>query len=179
MIILLMSLLLAPRPAEAAAFRCSIPELRQSPDYMWPLPYIERFVDSSEVIVRARAVGAGPRVDSHPMITSDGSSVRFAVVQVLRGDTALREIVFGGRLVEHDDFSTMPVPRRTTRPGGQHGNCFATDYTTGAEYLLLLRRQAGVLTPYWEGLAPLNEQLRGPDDPWLGWVRSRLEPAGR
>jgi hypothetical protein len=45
-------------------------------------------------------------------------------------------------------------------------------YRRGAEYLLLLtREQAGELTPYWSPLAPTNEQVSGPDDPWIQWVK--------
>jgi predicted metal-dependent phosphoesterase TrpH len=31
-------------------------------------------------------------------------------------------------------------------------------------------------TPYWAALAPVNEQVRGSDDRWVGWVRSRASP---
>jgi hypothetical protein len=32
------------------------------------------------------------------------------------------------------------------------------------------------LTPYWEALAPTNEQVHRPYDPWVVWVRRRLTP---
>jgi hypothetical protein len=87
-------------------------------------------------------------------------------------------ISFSGVLVEQEDLRDGPIPYQMVRPAGQRGNCFATEYRPGAEYLLLLSRsdRAG-LTPYWAPLAPLNEQIRGPDDPWVAWVREQLEDA--
>jgi hypothetical protein len=30
------------------------------------------------------------------------------------------------------------------------------------------------LSIQWAALAPLNEQVRGHDDPWVNWVRERV-----
>ena len=59
---------------------------------------------------------------------------------------------------------------------GLDGPCFAYEYRLGAEYLFLLNRVDGsdVLTPYWIALGPTNEQIRGPEDPWVRWVREQL-----
>jgi hypothetical protein len=35
-----------------------------------------------------------------------------------------------------------------------------------------LRTKSGSYTARWNPLEPLNEQVRGEDDPWLGWVRA-------
>jgi hypothetical protein len=36
---------------------------------------------------------------------------------------------------------------------------------------------APAFTPYWEALAPTNEQVQGPDDRWSKWVRQRVQSA--
>ena len=54
--------------------------------------------------------------------------------------------------------------------------------SAGCRVLLLLKVASqpvfgppGQLTPYWRALAPTNEQVFGPDDPWESWVRRQLE----
>ncbi len=77
-------------------------------------------------------------------------------------------------------FAGRPVPYDFIRPGGRHGNCVALEYRQGAEYLLLLKRSSNqaalpdTLTPYWAALAPTNEQVFGPADPWVAWVRKTV-----
>ena len=39
---------------------------------------------------------------------------------------------------------------------------------------MFLKLSKGTMTPYWQSLAPTNEQVRGPDDPWVAWVRKEL-----
>jgi hypothetical protein len=75
--------------------------------------------------------------------------------------------------VDSDDFNDRPVPYDWVRSSGTSGSCFAFDYREGAEYLLFLRSIGGVLTPYWAPLAPTNEQVTGPEDPWVIWTRNR------
>jgi len=100
--------------------------------------------------------------------------ITFEVLERLRGADSLTFVVFEGELATRDDFNTGSVPYVSVRSSGQRGSCFAMDYRFGAEYLLLLRVEEGVLSPYWWPLAPLNEQVRGPDDPWVVWVRNRM-----
>jgi hypothetical protein len=100
--------------------------------------------------------------------------VRFKAIELIRQDTTLDEFVVYGDLENIDDYNSRPVPYQLVRSGGQHGNCRATQYRVGAEYLFLLKHVDGTLTPYWQGLAPMNEQLRGPADPWLAWVKARV-----
>jgi hypothetical protein len=39
----------------------------------------------------------------------------------------------------------------------------------------MLRRDGwNRFTPYWAPLLPVNEQIRGRDDPWLLWVRREI-----
>jgi hypothetical protein len=89
-------------------------------------------------------------------------------------------LLIEGRLVAGDDFNDQPPPYTFVRPAGRHGGCYASEYQTGAQFLLILKFHGdGSLTPYWEGLAPTNEQLHGPDDPWLKVVRTFATAAAR
>ena len=154
--------------------RCSIGELRNNPEgYFWPLSNIRSFIGDAELIVRARAVGVGP-AQPLQMLGRPDASIQFNVLEVLRGDRSATQLFVPGDSTSLDDFNGTAVPYRMVRAGGQHGNCFATAYKIGAEYLLLLRRKNGVFNPYWAPLAPLNEQVTGRDDPWVDWVRQQI-----
>ena len=141
---------------------CSIGELRQSPGYRWRVERIEELVDSASRIVRAKAVTVDLLV----------RTVTFQPVEWIRGARA-PTVSLPGIAVERDDLNGGPVPYQIVRSAGQRGDCFAQEYRLGAEYLLLLRDQAGRNAIQWWPLAPVNEQLRGDDDPWLAWVRRR------
>jgi hypothetical protein len=149
-------------------------ELRETPGYRYRVERIREFIDSATIIVRAVAIG--PEAYS-PLTERPGpvTGVSFAVTERLRGTGIADRFVLPGMLVENDDFNPGPVPYTIVRRAGQRGDCFAREYRMGAEYLLILREShRGVLTPYWRPLAPFNEQLRGPDDPWLLWVRQQV-----
>ena len=154
--------------------RCSVGELRRSSEYKWSPERIADVVDSAQVIVLAEAVGS----DRVPITRGDSTSwwpgVRFAIVQALRGHAPV-ELVLLGDTASRDDFNPEPVPYRIVRRSGQRGNCYAWEYKIGARYLLLLREHRGVLTAQWWPLAPLNEQVRDDLDPWVQWVRQRVE----
>ena len=79
-----------------------------------------------------------------------------------------------GELTEENDPNDRPAPYDFVRPDGRSGNCYAFHYKRGAEYLLLCRIRNGALTPHWASLGATNEQLFGPDDSWLAWVREQL-----
>lgn len=148
---------------------CSVRELRESPGYAWSPQRIAQMVDSATEIVRARAVSA----DSLAHI------VTFEPLEWIRRATAdTARIKLYGRAVARDDFNPMAVPYRMVRPAGQRGDCFATEYRLGADYLLLLSHYPPPGRIQWWPLAPVNEQLRGEDDPWLAWVRARAESRG-
>ncbi|MBC7788776.1 MAG: hypothetical protein H7Z74_02415 [Anaerolineae bacterium] len=152
---------------------CSVRELRNSAGYRWTVERIGEFVDRAAVIVRAKAIAP----DSLPLARQDSvrwlSAVRFEVLQSIRDSVPRGQLVLWGRLVEADDFNRMAVPYQMVRPGGQGGDCYASEYKLGAEYLLLLSLDARGLNVRWMPLAPLNEQVRGADDPWVQWVRGR------
>lgn len=151
------------------AGRCSI----ESTDGSQWRPSVARtitLVHRAEFIVLATAI----RVDTlvYPNRTR-APAVAFRVTEVLAGGDSLPpELVFSGYSSDEDDFNSATVPYATVRPSGQRGSCFALAYRLEATYLFLLRRDSDLLTPYWAPLAPVNEQVRGPDDPWVTWVRA-------
>jgi hypothetical protein len=167
-------------PTDATPARCSVGPLRDNPEgYFWPLANIQEFVARSELIVRARATERLPwhAADSSIMLVPPNPlSIAFEVLEVLKGDSTVVRIGVAGDTLSHDDFNhTTTVPYRTVRPNGQRGMCVAMYYKLGGEFLLLLARDTrGRLTPYWAPLAPLNEQVRGKDDPWVVWVRAQI-----
>jgi hypothetical protein len=103
---------------------------------------------------------------------------------LVRVDAKLREpldaplsdtLQIGGFETGHDDFNSDTVPYIRVRSQGLLGGCVASTYVLDRQYLLLLRREHGELTPYWAALEPVNEQVRGFDDPWVQWVRRAVQ----
>jgi hypothetical protein len=167
-------------PESAAREACSVRELRNSLGYRYRVERIEDFVDSATLIVRARAerldslVLNRPASATRPETSYTVPAVRFTVLEMLRGNMPDTGLALVGTLVERDDFNPLPVPYQMVRMAGQRGDCFASEYRAGGEYLLMLRDGWYGPTTRWAALAPLNEQIRGPEDPWLEWVRARL-----
>lgn len=100
--------------------------------------------------------------------------IEFEVIEILKGPTLSVPVRIPGTLVTQNDFSDQAIPYTFVRRGGRSGNCFAFGYRQGAEYLLFLRPGRDSLTPYWAPLAPINEQVRNAQDPWMAWVRRQL-----
>jgi len=107
------------------------------------------------------------------------------VIETVKGQ-CIQELILPGYLVCADDFSDnpylvctddfndKPAPYTFVRPGGRTGSCFANTYRRDAQYLLFLKKpKAGEFTVNWTALAPVNEQLRSGEDPWLVWVREQ------
>lgn len=93
----------------------------------------------------------------------------------LSGGRPVPELILPGYLSERDDFKDRAVPYDFVRPGGRAGICFAGNYRTGAQFLLVLKKDSsGELTVNWYGLGPVNEQLHSDDDPWLLWIRDEV-----
>ena len=108
-------------------------------------------------------------------------SIRFDIKKVLKGEPSMKQLNVRGELTDKDDFNEGTVPYTSIRPSGKSGSCFAYSYKNGASYLLFLKEQKGSdehkpkeLSPYWTPLAPVNEQLKSMDDPWLEWVESAI-----
>ena len=130
------------------------------------------WVREADVIVRARAIEETPLP---ARVLGMSSQVRFEIVETLKGRASQDSLTFPGRLTEVDDSNDTAGSAKWVRRGGRAGSCFADSYRRGAEFLLMLRRgQDGALTPYWASLGATNEQLFGPDDEWLAWVRRQL-----
>ena len=102
--------------------------------------------------------------------------VDFEVVEIVKGWISGPVISFKGHIVSRDDFNDVSMPYGFVRPGGRSGNCFALNYRLGSHYLLFLSEavEGEGLTPYWSPLAPVNEQITGPRDSWLLWVKLRM-----
>jgi hypothetical protein len=130
-------------------------------------------VRRADVIVRARAIDTvtEPAMSplDHPVTT-----VRFLVLEQVKGDERLFNLSVRGSLIADPDFNDGPVPYGLVRSHGRGGSCFAKTYQRGGEYLMILERTQGELTPYWLALSPTNEQIRGADDPWAVWVRRHV-----
>jgi hypothetical protein len=143
-----------------------------------PVSNVE-MVKEADVIVRAIAERY-EIVPRNPDVRTTGipdSTVHFRVLEVIRGD-AQTKLTLPGYLSDKDDFNDQPSPYNFVRPGGRAGSCIANTYRSGAQFLLLLRKQpSGELTVYWYGLGPVNEQLHSTNDPWLLWVREEAQKA--
>ena len=163
------------------AWMCSFGESPDRP-HISSLEWVRSLVHNAQLIVRARAVRYGQ--GDHYLVPPDAAgmggarTVEFQVLENLtprRGVPTTSTLYIGGYLTSHDDFNRGTVPYLQVRTDGQRGSCFASQYRRGGEFLLLLQvRPSGYYTPYWSILAPLNEQIRGADDPWVQWVRRQL-----
>jgi hypothetical protein len=128
----------------------------------------QEIVRTADVIVRATA---GEYVSSP---VHGRGPIRFHVVEVIRGNALPAELALPGELVFEDDFNARTVPYDAVRPNGLRGTCYAWQYRTGEQYLLMLKHNSNGLTAQWYALAPVNEQLHSSDDPWLLWVRAQV-----
>ena len=170
--------------ASRSAHACSVIEKPGAP-HIGTLAYVRSLIPQAELVVRARALryGEGQHYLVPPDATALGEAraIEFEVLEVLRPDVGrelLRTLYIGGRLTDSDDFNPGPVPYLNVRREGQRGSCTASAYRIGGEFLLLLRRaRSGYYTPYWAILAPVNEQVRGADDPWIRWIKQQLTAA--
>jgi hypothetical protein len=105
--------------------------------------------------------------------------LEFRVTEVLKGEERPLLLHIPGYLTDSDDFNLNRVPYKRPRPDTYDGMCRAYRYRRGGEFLLLLLRTDGAgFTPYWNVTGPTNEQLRGPGDRWLRWVRRQVANAG-
>lgn len=150
-----------------------------------PDDHVKTMVRDADAVVRgvASRMATSDELESLGLAKRPGvivvgptTAVAFDVVEVLKGDAVPNPLVIAGSLSEHDDFNADPVPYIHGRTDGQAGPCFANTYRKGAEFLFILNRTDGRrFSPYFRfPLMPVNEQLHGPDDPWLAWVRANL-----
>lgn len=131
----------------------------------------QELVQEADGIYHVRA--AAYRLAPEPGRAARSPEVRFDVIAVVKGPE-LATLHLSGVLVDKDDYNEQPVPYDFVRSAGRHGNCFATQYRKGGEFLLLLKSG----TPHWSPLAPTNEQIRGESDAWLAWVKDAVARKG-
>jgi hypothetical protein len=164
--------------AASPAFPCNTPNK----------PPPESLVERASLIVHGKAErqfvvpGTAGVIELGGFILSfpDETQVVFKVLRVLKGSLASdATITLTGHLESSDDWNDRPVPYDFVRRGGRQGNCYAFGYRQDGEYLLFLNPGS---TPgetawiaHWAALSPTNEQLRGPDDPWLKWVVQQIK----
>lgn len=138
-----------------------------------PFSFDELF--AADVIVRATAVKYAIEPDPNTRTTGEPeSTIVFKVEEVLKGESLAQSVVLHGYLSDRDDFNDIEAPYKFVRPNGRAGSCFANTYKEGAQFLLFLKKKGDVLTPDISALGPTNEQLRGPEDAWLRWVKEYL-----
>jgi hypothetical protein len=136
---------------------------------------IEGMLKGTDVIVRAIAGEYElPAIGERFRHGFQLGTIRFTVVETLKGQATSGVVVLPGVLTERDDFNDHEPPSRFVRPEGRHGDCGATAYRRGAEFLLFLQQHDGRHRIFPEALGPVNEQLRGPEDAWRKWVKAML-----
>jgi hypothetical protein len=158
------ALVLAFALGRADAMACS-PDHIDSP---------QQLVARADAIYRLRPESGAEslKVDPQRFYPWPNSQIRFRVVGVVKGP-ALSSIVLPGSFAKMRDPNDHPPPYRFVRPGGRGGNCYATSYLKGQEYLVFLKGKSA----YWSPLAPTGEEISGPKDPWLVWVLKHAHPA--
>jgi hypothetical protein len=143
-----------------------------------PFSFDELF--AGDVIVRVTAVKY--IIEPTPLLRTTGvpeSTVEFKVEETLKGEGVGESLRLNGYLSNKDDFNETPVPYKFVRPNGRAGSCFANTYKQGAQFLLFLKKTGKGYTSNISALGPTNEQLRSETDPWLMWVKVRLNPCGK
>ena len=130
-------------------------------------------VKNSDVIVRVRALAVTDAPTPSSILLGVTSLVHLGVLEQLKGET-LFSLTVTGTLSDRADMNDKPVPYVVVRGGGLGGGCHAYNYQHGGEYLLLLKKVDGKLTPYWAPRGATNEQINGEHDPWVAWVRRQL-----
>lgn len=167
-------------PAVEGPERCSVSSLRDNPDgYHWPVERVEAFVASAEHIVQVTALWETPDSLAVRDTVIEWPRTTFRIDEQMKGELDGSTLQLRGRVVEEDDFNPNPVPYQIVRPSGQRGMCYTDEYREGGRYLLMLVRGDGELTHRIAPLAPTNEQIRGPGDPWVEWVREQISEGGR
>lgn len=144
-----------------------------------PFSFKELFV--ADAIVRVTAVKyiASPKDPNLITIGVPDSTIEFKVEEILKGEGVAESLMLNGYLSSKDDFNENPVPYKFVRPNGRAGICFANTYKQGAQFLLFLKKTEKGYTSNISALGPTNEQLHSETDPWLMWVKVRLNPCGK
>jgi hypothetical protein len=99
------------------------------------------------------------------------SPITMTVLAVLKGDFRSKTVIVPGQTARYYGPNDRTVPYDWVRPGGKLGQCFAEDYKPGGQFLLFLRKGE----VQWSPLAATNEEVSGPTDPWVIWVKKRVK----
>jgi hypothetical protein len=136
---------------------------------------------TADVIVRATAVKyvVVPPEPNLVVLGPPDSTVEFKVEETLKGTGLTESLVLNAQLSDKDDYNEKPVPYKIVRPDGQRGSCYANTYKQGAQFLLFLKKTGVGYASDFVPLGPTNEQLKSETDPWLLWVKVRLNPCGK
>jgi hypothetical protein len=143
-----------------------------------PISSPEELVADAALIVVATAVEGYPLTNTRIV----DPKVRFRVESVLKGTYAASDLSLNGYMEGYDDWNDKPAPYTFVRPDGRWGSCFAYTYRSGGKFVLMLtrvtnptRQGSTEYTVNWSALAPVNEQIKPADDPWLQWVREQIQ----
>jgi len=119
----------------APVFSCTV--IRTATGIQIPMD----MVSQAELILRVAAVDyASPPPGNIRTTGVPDTKVRFTVMEVVKGTYDSREITLAGYLDSRDDWNDRPAPYDFVRPGGRRGSCFANTYRTGAQFLLVLKK---------------------------------------
>jgi hypothetical protein len=132
----------------------------------------EQLILRADAIYHARATEY--LVPTNQRMKGEIPRVIFTVLDTIKGPS-MRSIQFPALLTEFNDKNDMPVPYNLVRPDGRRGQCYATKYKSGQEYLLFIKGG----TPYWSRLAPTNEEVSGNSDPWVLLVKKASKDSTR
>jgi hypothetical protein len=134
---------------------------------------VDRIAEPRELVRDAQAILLVRVVswkEDPALKTSVGGAVTFEVQEVLKGRFAEKALVLPGHL-KYRGANDEKVPYHFIRPGGRLGMCVAWDYKSDGQFLLFMEKGNLLGRP----LAPVNEEVSGPDDPWVLWVRRQLK----
>jgi len=138
--------------ALSSGLACSVPHVRTAAE----------ITDAADVILLVRVPDA---------TVTNISPIKMKVMEVVKGEFNAETVTVQGQTARYDGPNDGIVPYDFVRLGGRHGDCFASDYRAGGQFLLFLR-DGGV---HWSPLAATNEEVSGPKDPWVVWVRDHLK----
>jgi len=136
--------------------------------------------DAIEITRKADSIVIGKVIDYKKGDDSEPGQVTFDIVEVVKGAVKKRFITVDGQIESYEGRNQVQrlyggPPYNWVRDGGTHGNCHAYDYKMDGQFLLFLKDQ----TPYWAALAATNEEVSGPMDPWVVWVKKHLRKKAR
>ena len=145
------------------------------PDSMPPLfteAWVRWVVVRADAIVRVRVIGL---VSDRPAATRPKlkweQQIETQVLEVMSGAGVPSTLFLHGTLHESDVYPRDSVPY--LHGGSSGGQCHRAEFRRGGEHLLLLwQLPDSTWTAQGMPHAPSMIQVRGPDDPWVHWVRA-------